>query len=160
MPVIDATKIRSKLYQGSRPPVGLSLFHAGFDVLVLCAAELQLSEHDFPGIECQYLPLEDDPSRPVDLPTWHEVLRMGDRIAHRIRSGKRVLVTCAAGLNRSGLVTASALHFLTGASGAEAANYIQRRRVVGGQAALFNGAFVRALCSRLPARNGALPLGM
>ena len=62
-------------------------------------------------------------------------------VARRVRSGERVLVTCAMGRNRSGLVSALALHFLTGISGAEAARLVKARR----HNALTNRYFMAAL---------------
>lgn len=149
---LDVSRILPKLYMGSRPPSGGEVRLAGFDVLVLCAYELQLPRSDFPGVEVLYAPLEDDSSKPVPIDAWSTVVHIAARVARRVQAGKRALVTCAMGLNRSGVVAASTVHFLTGASGAEAATWVQRRRVVGGQHALYNSAFVKALGARLPAR--------
>lgn len=149
---LDATHIQPNLFMGGRPPTGTLVRKEGFDVLVLCAAELQMPAVHFPGVEIFHIPLEDDSSKPVELSEWEAIVRTAERVVRRLRSGKRVLVTCAAGLNRSGVVTAAALHFLTGKGGHHTAAYVARRRVVGGQSALYNKAFVSALTHRLPAR--------
>lgn len=151
---LDATHIQPNLYMGGRPPIGHEVRRGGFEVLVLCAEELQMPDSDFPGVELFRIPLQDDSSRPVDTPTWEDVVRTAQRVVRRIHAGKRVLVTCAMGLNRSGIVTAASLHFLTGRSGCSMASFVGRRRRVGGQDALYNSAFVKALCSRLPERRG------
>jgi protein-tyrosine phosphatase len=153
--MVDYTRIASKLYMGSAPPTGTSLHRAGFDVVVLCAEEYQPARYEFPGIEVMRVPLEDDDSRPVELSDWSAILLTARRIQRRVQAGRRVLVTCQMGLNRSGIVTATAYHLLTGVSGTEAARVVRSLRIVGEQRALFNRAFVRALCHRLPARHWA-----
>jgi len=58
-----------------------------------------------------------------------------------VTDGRRVLVTCAAGLNRSGLVTAIAMHILTRHSGITCVQHVQNRRA----GALSNRQFRRVL---------------
>lgn len=149
---LDATCIHQHLYMGGFPAVGHGVRRGGFDVLVLCAKELQRPLSDFPGVEVFYVPLEDDSSKPVGIQDWEQIVRTSQRVVRRLRAGKKVLVTCQMGLNRSGIVTAASLHFLTGKSGCSTAKLVQRRRHSGGYDALFNRAFVRALCARLPGR--------
>lgn len=61
-------------------------------------------------------------------------------------------MTCAAGLNRSGLVSALTLHLLLGWGGKRCAAHVQGKRMTrDGRHALYNQEFVRALC-RLPER--------
>lgn len=141
---------REGLCIGSRPAPGHHVREAGFDVLVLCAHEIQLPASHFPGVEVLYVPLEDDASQPVSIKTWARVTGCAKRVAWRVKAGKRVLVTCAQGMNRSGIVMAAAVHYLTGYSGAHTAGYVSRRRVRGGMNALFNQAFVKALTDGLP----------
>lgn len=66
--------------------------------------------------------------------------------------GQRVLVTCAAGLNRSGLVSALILHRVFGWSGEACIQKIRKQRKhPRGLQALRNADFTRSL-RRLPAR--------
>jgi len=62
-------------------------------------------------------------------------------VAARLKAGKAVLVTCYGGYNRSGLVTAKALHYFTEASGRECVSWIRKLR----QNALHNPKFVELL---------------
>jgi protein-tyrosine phosphatase len=109
-----------RLAQGSMPPQGV---HLPFDVIVLAAMEYQ---PELPGHEVLHVPLDD--SGPP--PTRHERRLIRDnahRIARRLRAGKRVLVTCRQGKNRSGVLAGLALVHL-GLPGPEAAERIQRLR--------------------------------
>lgn len=120
---------------GSAPPAGVPL---KFDMLVLTAQEYQPDANSFPGVQLVYAPLDDDdiPARDI------ERARVAGRIAsNAVRQGKRVLVTCYMGRNRSGLVTAFALKDL-GFSSRDAIHKVKAAR---GPNALSNPYFVRAL---------------
>jgi protein-tyrosine phosphatase len=74
---------------------------------------------------------------PVTDPMWahemsakfHERIDLAADVATQgVRSGRRVLVLCAQGKNRSGLVVAMALHKLKGWSGEQAMRCIQQKR--------------------------------
>jgi len=126
-----------RLAQGSRPTYEDA---SRFDVVVLCAVEHQPSRTLFPsGVEVVHAGFDDarDPTR-EDLARAARAARI---VARRVHEGKRVLVTCRQGRNRSGLVVATALHLLTGAPGALAADHVKARR----DRALTNDAFVDAL---------------
>ncbi len=106
-----------RLAQGSAPPPGVRL---PFDVIVLAAEEYQ---PNLPGYEVLHVPLDD--SGPP--PTAHErrlIRENAPRIARRVRAGKRVLVTCRQGRNRSGVLAGLALVEL-GLPSHEAARRIQ-----------------------------------
>jgi len=101
--MIDAHRIAPKLWIGSYPTDPRVCEQ--FDLIVLCAMELQSLR--FP---CRsailHVPLDDAE------PTRHEVsvaLRAAKEVAEARRQGKRVLVTCAQGVNRSSLVAAMSL---------------------------------------------------
>jgi hypothetical protein len=135
------------LWQGARPPDGDAVRRAGFHVLVLCAEEHQPSSTDFmPGplilIHC---PLDDTDQLLRE--HWIRAHRAGELVSRAIAREKKVLVTCQAGLNRSGLVSALALRDLTGMSGSDAVRIVKSRR----DRALCNSHFV-SLLERLPAR--------
>jgi protein-tyrosine phosphatase len=82
-------------------------------MLVLCAREIQ-DPDDHPQVEVVLAPMDDSTLRtdfPGELSTAQ---RARDAVLPAIRSGKRVLVTCRQGRNRSGLVCALVLRELTG----------------------------------------------
>lgn len=138
---LDADWIFWDLWQGSKPPRGELVKKEGFDVLVLCAVEYQPPKTDFPGVEVVYAGFQDNfwhgPTE-TELKTAQKAAKI---VAKHIKAGKRVLVTCQAGLNRSGLVTALAMHLLTGVEGRSCQRWIQARR----ENALFNNGFTKVL---------------
>lgn len=89
----------------------------GFKVLVLCAKEHQPAATRFPGVEVLHAPNDDDFSRMPSRAELQTALKAARRVAERVASGDKALVTCWMGHNRSGLVNAFALHFLTGKDG-------------------------------------------
>lgn len=123
----DFDPIIQNLFQGAAPPYGETVAKLGFDTLVLCAKENQ-REDLYPGVEVVLAPGDDDArvNRMMrDLPTWQQAAQI---VAERVAAGKKVLVTCMAGLNRSGMVTGLALHQITGWSGADVVEHIQAAR--------------------------------
>ena len=142
----DADLIVPGLYQGSIPPFGYALREAGFDALVLCAQEHQ-DASKYPGVEVIECPL-DDARRFPNPSEWETAREVAWRVRNILCHGGRVLVTCMAGKNRSGLVTALSLHCLTGVSGAVCSWFVKDRRK--GAEALTNPYFVLAL-ERVPA---------
>jgi protein-tyrosine phosphatase len=143
-----AHKILEGLFQGGFPPAGDGLKKAGIDVLVLCALEHQNASM-YPGLEVILAPGDDD-RRP------HRLLQFIDgwksaahQVAVHVRSGKKVLITCMQGLNRSGMVTALALRELTGLSGKEIVALVQKRR----SNALFNDTFARYIEDSFPEKH-------
>lgn len=142
----DADYIAPKLYQGSAPPPGPELRARGFDLLVLAAEEIQPPAWAFPGVRVIYAPSDDSSHIPES--TAHPAAQ---EVARYLRAGKRVLVTCAAGLNRSGLISALALWYATGRSGRECVAQVQKRRAY----ALCNTWFADYVSSLLPRGKGA-----
>lgn len=136
---IDATCIGSRLYQGSAPRAGNALKNARFTLLVLCANEYQPTSDRFPGISVLHCPFDD--SLTPSIQELRAAAKAADVVAREIRSGGRVLVTCMAGRNRSGLVMAMALVALNGWTGRQAAQHIQSLR----PNALTNSSFVSFL---------------
>lgn len=147
---LDCDLVVENLYQGAAPPYGGLVAGAGFDVLVLCAHENQRADL-YPRVEVVLAPGEDDSRiHRVErfLPIWKEAAA---KVAEHVRAGRKVLVTCIAGLNRSGMVTAMALHELTGKSGADCVELIRASR----DSALCNVTFALWLRDSLPAREPA-----
>jgi protein-tyrosine phosphatase len=129
---LDASNIMPRLWVGARPPADRDL--PQFDVLVLCAAEYQPNPVAFHGqvLRC---PIPDAPL------TDHQVahaLMVARAVAAALAGGRRVLVTCVAGLNRAALVAALALALATRMGADELVQLMRERR---GRDALFNPNF-------------------
>jgi len=125
------------LAQGSRPIDGSPIYHA-FDTVVLCAEEHQ--DVRLPGVEVIYAPF-DDSGPPPTAKEVQTAWNAAKRVARRVRANRRVLVTCAKGWNRSGLVTGFTLIIL-GLSADQAVDVIRMAR---GPSALHNRYFVKLL---------------
>jgi protein-tyrosine phosphatase len=140
---INANEITKNLWQGSLPPPGSELTKLGFETLVLCAKEYQPASTRFTGVNVVYAPNNDDPRRPPTKEEMNVALRAAARVCLDIQKGKKVLVTCWQGLNRSGFVCALVLYMLKGMSGLQCRLQVQIRRPF----ALSNPMFVRVLDS-------------
>lgn len=117
------------------------LARAGFQVVVLTAAEHQPPAARFRGIEVIHAPYHD--TRQPDPLDIAQAKIAGRKVAGALASGKRVLVTCHMGLNRSGFVSALALYMLYEGrlSGRDAVVIVQTGR----PGALFNRRFVEMM---------------
>lgn len=146
---IDAHEIYPGLWQGSAPLEGPVLSQLGFKGLVLCAKEHQPAAERFSGLQVIHAPNDDDFSR---LPTREELniaLKAAYQVVDMIRRKETVLVTCWMGRNRSGLVSALALHLMTGKAGFTCMRQVRARR---GRRALGNPGFQQVL-TKLPAKD-------
>lgn len=147
---VDASEIYPGLWQGSVPPRGDALKSLGFTHVVLCAHEFQFDDPNdvFDDVEVIRCPFEDfeqgdsyESSRSkFNWPTC--AIQTGRKVADHVRLGSRVLVTCAAGFNRSGLVVGIALSLITGLDGRKICQRIRERRSV---IALSNTLFTKCL---------------
>jgi protein-tyrosine phosphatase len=136
---MSQSEIVPGLFIGSKPSHGR---HACVDVIVLAAEEYQPPADLFPGVEVIYVPLDDAPGRPLREDEITTATKAGSRVARRLRAGRRVLASCAMGLNRSSLVAALAMHEVHGMSADEIITRIRRAR---GAWALSNPNFERLL---------------
>ncbi len=102
MKAVDSHRIAPKLHIGGHPPARLREY--GFDLVVLCALE-DMRRRDIQTIYVGLIDVE-DPMEPAAL---DRALQAARQINDARRLGKRVLVTCQAGVNRSALVAAMAL---------------------------------------------------
>lgn len=142
---IDADRIAPKLWVGSWPDP--HVFEYGFDVVVLCAIELQALPFSGNGHVVR-MGIDDNgyPSKQDQLTAIAAA-----RVVNSFRAdGKRVLVTCAQGKNRSALVAAIALMQSNGLSASTAiaqvrANRKLPERTMNGAMALANPGFVTFL---------------
>jgi protein-tyrosine phosphatase len=107
-----------------------------YDALVLCAEEVQFTPRSRSKPPIHHLPLRDEPV-PLTLRAREATAATARRVARRVLQRQRVLVTCAMGLNRSGLVSALALRAM-GAEPATAVTLVRRAR---GPMALSNDVF-------------------
>lgn len=141
---IDATQIGAQVYQGSYANPNLIdrlLARFGFSTLVLCAAELQ---PDYSG-GCLHIiraPLDDTTDQAICAAQFASALRAARRAAN---ASGRILVTCQAGLNRSGLVAALILWMRGAGTMADIINTISERRVTAFSHALYNPVFRQLL---------------
>lgn len=104
---MDMSNVATRLWVGGKPPFDRDL--PEFDTLVLCAHELQPAVLGF-GRQVVRVPLPDSAL------TTDEIRRaiMGGReVGAALAAGRRVLVTCYAGLNRSALVASLGLGMVT-----------------------------------------------
>ncbi len=127
-PTIDAHEIIPGLWQGGAPPSGDDVAKAGFDLLVLCATGWQPPSEDFPGVGVIRAPFDDHVLNVDERGTARRAARM---VASALKAGRKVLVTCVAGINRSGLVTALAIHERMGYSGKACVELVRGKRWVG-----------------------------
>ena len=130
---VEGSLIAPGLYQGQAPPCGPTLRQAGIDTLVLCAEEWQppynidpvcaavLGYHPalpaYPGVQLVYAPADDDFDKPPSPAVLELAGKAAAAAAFRILQGGKVMVSCWAGKNRSGLVTCLTLQGLTGIGG-------------------------------------------
>lgn len=146
--ILDVYKIIGNLHQGPMPPAGDIVAQGGFDVLVLCAWENQ-DAAAYPGVEVIQAPGEDIDESPVDPQELEQWKAAATTVAARLKAGKRVLVTCMGGYNRSGMVTALAMGEVTSWQPIDIVDHIRSRR----PGALHNKSFVRWLIQNLPKRD-------
>ena len=135
---IDATRLAENLFVGSFPARASSVRRAGFDVLVLAAKELQPPAYEFSGVDVIHAGIDDARLTPQEAAI---VNRAALAVVDHVKAGKKVLVTCAAGRNRSALIAAIALMQLKRTNGFQVVRHIRSKR----KGALTNPFFTRAL---------------
>jgi hypothetical protein len=123
------------------PPNEL-LDECGFDVSVDVGGWDQ--SQNMAGRRYVFLLMDDVPA----IPDADAVHMLGIRVASMVDAGDHVVVNCAAGLNRSGLVVGRALIAL----GHQPAEAIELIRAARGPNALFNRTFERFLLERCTPR--------
>jgi len=108
---LDAHEIHERIWVGSVPVRGPRLAELGFTHVVLCAYDFQFPADDFPGVTVIHCPFEDSDTV-MSAPTMALVFAVGRAASEAHRNGGTILVTCAAGINRSALVACLAMRML------------------------------------------------
>jgi len=144
---LDAHEIIPHLWQGSAPPTGSLLSECGFDIVVLCAEKYQPPAEEFLDVTVISSPSRDDFHRQMSRGTLKQALQTARIVSDAIHAEKQVLVTCMAGMNRSGLISALALHRLNGWSGPKCIRWVRTKRgqAFDGYVPLSNPRFVEVL---------------
>lgn len=141
--LLDANEVDRDLFIGSEPTRDDAVERAGFKLLVLCAKEFQprSAELGFRG-SCKVLhaPIDDARLTPLEVMTVKEAAL---DVARSVAAGRKTLVTCHMGLNRSALVTALAMLRLRPNLTAEVCIRVIRARR--SKHALFNPHFVNLI---------------
>lgn len=122
--------LSDQLWIGSAPPPGRWLPLQGVHTVVLCAQECGPDQRppEQYGVErVIYAPFGDSGRRPPsqDIATAE---RAAELVARDIERGRRCLVTCFQGRNRSGLVCALAIRKVSGWDGKRAAEFVRAHR--------------------------------
>jgi protein-tyrosine phosphatase len=116
--------------------------------VVLSAREWQLHDEPFDDVVVIRAPLDDFDERPIPRGDLAGALKAARQTAKAIEGGTKCLVTCAAGMNRSGLISALTLHLRYGWPGERCIQAVQEGRTPSakdGYEALSNERFKEAL---------------
>lgn len=130
----DADLVAPNLYVGSKPAFGSYNVAA----IVLCAKEFQPRSTNFPGPLIIHAPFDDNGARALTRDEETMILGAVQIVVGLLQSNRPVLVTCAMGLNRSGLVAALAMRLAYGYAPEDVIIRLRRAR---GPWALSNGIF-------------------
>ena len=134
-----------------------------FDLVIFCAKDFApppqaLQDRSPHRPRAYHAPLVDSPTTPITAEETYIASQAANHAAQTFASGKRVLITCVEGKNRSGLVTALVHHMLTGDGGAAAVRHVRERRVRVDSPALANRSFVALLVNLAPKHGGRVRL--
>lgn len=145
---IDADEIIPDLWLGGHTALdGLNKDRdVPFDIVVSAALEIAPNRFDHGAALARQVPLDDSPTDWDASPqAWRMVVQAGRWVASQWASGKKVLVVCHSGINRSSLIVGTALRFL-GFSGPAAVELIRKKR---GYGTLTNQSFRNAVLTRV-----------
>ncbi len=147
---LDASNIVKRLWVGAVPPFDRDL--PEFDTIVLCAQEIQPDRADI-GFRKQIIrvPLPDNALTTDEL---RRALAGARHVAIALQEGKRVLVTCRAGWNRSAFVASLGLGIVSRLRPEEIIAMMRARRH---ENALHNQHFVEYITKYVGAMRQARP---
>jgi len=124
----DFNWITKEIAQGAYPGKATPALFGTFDVVCFTAYEKQIRLKPPSGKLLYSIPLDDDSYRPIP-PELSEILhQLGKSLASHVRAGKKALITCAMGANRSGLITGLTMMYAYGFNGRQAVTLIKQRR--------------------------------
>jgi protein-tyrosine phosphatase len=130
--------VHGRLWQGGAPVDFAWVRRTGITVVLdVSNPEIYPAPKDFEGLDYIKMPLEDT-NRLPDLAILDGVVQA---VANAYRGGRKILVHCRMGLNRSGFVDALVLRALFNLTGAEAMKTVQARR----EGSLVNAVFAAHL---------------
>jgi len=130
------SKLTNNIWMGGAPSPFVRICDY-FDGLALCAHEYQ--PNCFPDVSIIRAPIRDDGS-PMIRQEQIDAVKAAGKIIRLVNEDKRILVTCYAGMNRSGLVCAISL--CKGPDKINVENAIELIRKARGEYALSNSDFV------------------
>lgn len=136
-----ASQILNNLWMGGYPSPGPSLSKLGFDAVVLAAEEYQLPARQFPDVLVFHAPMIDSNAIGMRNGDAYRAMKAARWVVGCLDEGKKVLVSCYQGRNRSGLIVALALVLSTTLRPNEITTLIRACR----STALSNKHFVRFL---------------
>lgn len=139
---LDASNVATRLWIGGEPPFDRDL--PDFDLLVLCAQELQPERPAFHGMVFR-CPI---PDANLDIQQLTTAVLAGKAVGDALIAGNRVLVTCAMGLNRSAFVASLALARTTRMSADEIIRLMRSKR----SPLAMSNAYFRSCLRRLVSR--------
>ncbi len=117
--------IDGRLWQGGSPVDYAWARAAGIDVVVdVSDPGPPPAEDDLGGISYRKCPLVDGD----EMPEAAQLDELVEHVVGEVRAGRRVLVHCTYGRNRSGLLVALVVRQLFGISGTDAATIVRERR--------------------------------
>lgn len=145
--VSTANRIAGNLWMGGFPPPTFDL-SPHFDCVALCAREYQ--PQDCFGVPNVVRALIDDSGKSMTREEAAQAVRAAGRVVRALREGQRVLVTCMAGRNRSGLVVALSLCRGAGWDPDRAIGAIREARSADAFRNRDFESFLRAYCSVTP----------
>lgn len=120
--------VPNRVAQGSYPKPIKDHF-GKFHTIVFCAEELQPAVKGIPADrKAVYCPMDDNFYRPVSLEEVGVLMALARQLAGEAKAGRKVLITCAQGVNRSGLLTGMTVMNLTGCTGNQAVDEVRRLR--------------------------------
>lgn len=140
---MNADQVAKNLWVGGVPTNPAAVIK-DFDALVLSAKEFQdvFPVHMYPNFTVIHAPLVDDKPSSEDIVT---ALSAALRVYELNEEGKKVLVTCAAGVNRSAMIAALAM-VIAGVKADKAIDKIRKnRKAISGATPLFNPYFVNVV---------------
>lgn len=140
---LDAHRVAKNLWVGAAPPPGD--YSRDLDVIVLVADDYQPPAERFPRVVVRHHPFDDTMTPGKD--DMRAAARAAAAIATDLRAGKRVLVTCRMGRNRSGFVAALALRALGVPAKAALETVRSKRKDALGVHAIENKKFQKLLLS-------------